>query len=149
MVRNALMTDAKFIQDLVNSYAKDGMMLPLSINEVYENILKYFVYEEDGKVIGCCALYPSWEDLAEIRSLAVDKNLHKKGVGRILVEKCIEKAKEIGVKKVFALTYQTEFFSKLGFRVIDKNELPKKIWSDCLKCCKFPDCDETAMIKEI
>ncbi|MGA1862661.1 N-acetyltransferase [Deferribacter thermophilus] len=149
MVRNAKMQDAKAIQQLVNSYAKDGLMLTLSINEIYENILKFLVYEEEDRVIGCCALYPSWEDLAEIRSLAVEKNVHKRGIGRLLVEKCIEKAREIGIKKVFALTYQVEFFKKLGFEVVDKNDLPKKIWSDCLKCCKFPDCDEFAMIKEI
>ncbi|KAA0257418.1 N-acetyltransferase [Deferribacter autotrophicus] len=149
MVRNAIMKDAKIIQQLVNSYAKNGEMLPLSINEVYENILKYFVYEEDDKIYGCCALFPSWEDLAEIRSLAVFQNEHKRGIGRILVEHCIKKAKELGITKVFALTYKVEFFEKLGFKIIDKEKLPKKIWSDCLKCSKFPDCDEIAVIKEI
>jgi amino-acid N-acetyltransferase len=107
------------------------------------------VWEEEGFIRGCCALHPAWEDLAEIRSLAVDNTFHKKGVGKKLVEYCINRATEFGIKNIFALTYKPEFFKKLGFDEISKDLLPKKIWSDCLKCPMFPDCDEIAMMKRL
>lgn len=143
------MADAKNIQNLVNTYARNGEMLPLSINDVYEKILEFVVWEEDGEIIGCSALHPTWEDLAEIRSVAVKPDVKKKGVGRAVVENCIETAVRLGISKVFLLTYVPGFFSKLGFTIVEKEELPKKIWSDCLKCAKFPDCDEIAMMKSL
>ncbi|ADD68179.1 GCN5-related N-acetyltransferase [Denitrovibrio acetiphilus DSM 12809] len=149
MIRKALMTDAKDIQNLVNTYAKGGEMLPLSINEIYEKILEFVVWEENGELIGCCAIHPTWDNLAEIRSVAVRPDTVKKGVGKALVERSIETAAILGITKVFLLTYVPEFFRKLGFTEVEKEMLPKKIWSDCLKCAKFPDCDEIAMMKTL
>jgi amino-acid N-acetyltransferase len=143
------MADANSIQLLVNSFAGRGQMLMLSKNEIYEKIFEFMVYEKDGEVAGVCALHPMWEDLAEIRSLAVSEKIHKCGIGGSLVSAQLERAKEFGLCKVFTLTYMENFFSKQGFNIISKEELPKKIWTDCLKCVKFPDCDEIAMIKEL
>lgn len=144
-IRKAIVSDAEKIQFLINEYAKQGLMLPRSINSIYENIRDFWVYEENGEIVGACALTIFWSDLAEIRSLAVDKNYVRRGIGSALVKKAIEEAREIGIKKVFTLTYQVDFFKKLGFKEIDKNTLPQKIWRDCINCIKFPNCDETAM----
>lgn len=149
MIRNAHIKDVKEIQYLVNHFASKGEMLTLSLNEIYEKIFEFAVWEENGEIVGCCALHPTWENLAEIRSLAVDKQQAGKGIGKKLVQYCIKKALEIQIHRVFALTYQVDFFINSGFSVIDKEELPQKIWTDCLKCVKFPNCDETAVIKEI
>lgn len=146
MIRLAGMKDAKSIQKLVNSYAKQGEMLQLSLNEIYEKIFEFAVWDEEGSVKGCCALHPAWENLAEIRSLAVDNTFHKKGAGKKLVQFCLERAEEFGIKNIFALTYKPDFFEKLGFKEVTKDLLPKKIWSDCLKCPMFPECDEIAMM---
>lgn len=148
MIRDAKISEAKVIQSLVNAYAKKGEMLSLSLNDIYEKIFEFMLFEENGEVLGCCAIHPSWEDLAEVRSLAVREDAFGRGIGRALVESAINKAREFGIKNVFALTYKPEFFQKMGFREIKKENLPKKIWSDCLKCPMFPDCDEIAVIKE-
>ncbi|SMP13839.1 amino-acid N-acetyltransferase [Desulfurobacterium pacificum] len=144
-VRKALISDAEKIQYLINEYAKQGLMLPRSINSIYENIRDFWVCEENGEVVGTCALTIFWSDLAEIRSLAVAPEHVRKGIGTLLVKKSLEEAKELGIERVFTLTYQVEFFKKLGFKEIDKNSLPHKIWRDCINCVKFPNCDETAM----
>ena len=125
-IRKAIVSDAEKIQFLINEYAKQGLMLPRSINSIYENIRDFWVYEENGEIVGVCALTIFWSDLAEIRSLAVDKNYVRRGIGSALVKKAIEEAREIGIKKVFTLTYQVDFFKKLGFKEIDKNTLPQK-----------------------
>jgi amino-acid N-acetyltransferase len=124
-------------------------MLPLSINEVYEKVLEFVVWEDNGTIVGCCAIHPTWDDLAEIRSVAVHPDVKKNGIGKALVERSIETAANLGITKVFLLTYVPEFFRKLGFSEVEKEMLPKKIWSDCLKCAKFPDCDEIAMMKQL
>ncbi len=144
-LRKAKMKDAERIQFLINEYAKQGLMLPRSINSIYEHIRDFWVYEENREILGTCALTIFWNDLAEVRSLAVDPGHLRRGIGTALVEKAIEEAKEFGINRVFTLTYQVEFFEKLGFKVIDKNSLPHKIWRDCINCVKFPNCDETAM----
>jgi amino-acid N-acetyltransferase len=100
-------------------------------------------------VVGICALHICWDELAELRSLAVQEEFRKRGIGEKLVKSCLEESKFLGVKRVFALTYQPEFFERMGFKKVDKNVLPHKIWTDCLKCIKFPDCDEMAVVKEI
>lgn len=145
MIRKAVMSDASAIQALVNGFAKEGQMLMLSKNDIYERIFEYFVYESETGIIGVCALHPMWIDLAEIRSLAVDTTLQRGGIGAQLVRAQLERAKEMKFDKVFTLTYKQAFFEKLGFYVISKEHLPKKIWTDCLKCVKYPDCDEIAM----
>jgi amino-acid N-acetyltransferase len=150
-IRGALIADAKRIQALVNSFAVKGDMLMLNLNDVVEKIMEFCVFEnaEDNTLAGVCALHPTWLDIAEIRSLAVEKTLHRKGIGKLLVLKQLEWAKALGFKRVFTLTYKSGFFASLGFTEIAKDELPKKMWTDCLKCMKYPDCDETAMIKHI
>ena len=146
MVRSAKISDARTIHQLLLKYAGDGLVLPRSLSDLYENIRNFYVYEEPGgTVIGAVCLHISWEDLAEVRSLAVAEQASGQGVGRKLVEQCLTEAREIGIHKVFALTYKVAFFEKMGFREIEKSELPHKIWGDCIKCAKFPECDETAM----
>lgn len=146
-IRKARISDLVYIQKLINSYAKKEEMLPRSLNELYENVRDYVVCEERGAVSGACALHIMWEDLAEIRSLAVDKHYQKRGVGKKLIQRCLKDATSLGIRKVFALTYYPEFFKKLGFIDIDKSDLPQKIWGDCLRCPKFPECNEHAVIK--
>ncbi len=148
-IRKAVLGDVKEIAALVADFAKKGDMLPRPLTEIYTTIRDFVVYIEDGVVLGACALHISWEDIAEVRSLAVDDRASSKGVGAELVARCLEDAKPLGVKKVFALTYKTEFFEKLGFHQVDKEVLPQKIWSDCVKCMKFPNCDENAVIIEL
>ncbi|HAZ09578.1 MAG: GNAT family N-acetyltransferase [Omnitrophica bacterium GWA2_41_15] len=149
MIRKATIDDIKDIQELINFYAKEDRMLPRSLNELYENIRDFFVYEEAGKILGCCALHIAWESLAEVKSLAVDESKQKKGIGSMLVKQAMEDAKKLKVKKVFALTYVPIFFEKLGFKRIEHAELPHKIWSECIKCVKFPDCAENALALDI
>lgn len=150
MIRKARMGDVKAIQKLVAEYAKKGDMLPRSLSEIYENLRDYFVFTEDGgEVVGSAAIHIMWEDLAEVRSVAVREDRKRRGVGTRLVEACISEAIVLGITRVFALTYRPEFFEKLGFFRVDKSELPQKIWTDCLKCSKFPDCDEVALLADL
>jgi amino-acid N-acetyltransferase len=145
-IRKAKISDLKQAQKLVNDYAKREQMIPRSLNELYETVRDFIVCELNGHVCGVCALHIMWEDLAEIRSLAVENRHQNKGIGRSLVKQCLRDAKALGIKKVFALTYQPEFFRKLGFADTDKASLPQKIWGDCVRCPRFPECDENAVI---
>lgn len=149
MIRKATVEDVKKIQKLVNFHAKRDRMLPRSLNELYDSVRNFFVYCEGKNIYGCCALDVDWEDLAEIKSLAVAKSREGRGIGGKLLAECIKDAKKLKIKKVFALTYVPEFFGKFGFTVIDKKNLPHKIWSECIKCVYFPNCKEIAMMKEI
>ncbi len=148
-IRKARASDIKAIHKLVNEFAKKGEMIPRSLNDLYENIRDIFVYEDSGEMKGVCALHILWEDLAEIRSLAVKLEARGIGIGRRLVNTCLKEAKKLGMTKVFALTYHPDFFRKLGFRDIDKMKLPHKIWGECMKCPKFPECDESAVIIDL
>ena len=135
---------------LINGYAEERRMLSRSLNHLYEHIREFFVYEdENGEVKGCCASHITWDNLAEIKALAVAKEVGKKGIGRELVNECIKDAKNLGVNQAFALTYVDGFFLKLGFRIISRDDLPHKVWRECIHCPKFPDCDEIAVIKEV
>lgn len=149
MVRKARIPDAKAIHKLLLGYARDGLMLSRSLSELYEAIRDFYVFEEEGAVLGAVCLHICWEDLAEVRSLAVADGVGGKGVGRQLVQTCLEEARGLGLKRVFALTYKPGFFEKLGFHLIEKSELPQKIWGDCMKCPKFPECDEIALSIEL
>jgi amino-acid N-acetyltransferase len=149
MMRKATFMDVKAIQSLVNQYADSGQMLPRTLNELYEHLRDFHVYEDKGSLVGVCALHVSWEGLAEIRSLAVRQDRVKSGIGAQLVRQCLAEAAELRVERVFVLTYQAGFFKKLGFTEVDKKELPHKIWTDCLNCVKFPDCDESALMIKI
>ncbi|HEK25372.1 MAG: N-acetyltransferase [Hydrogenobaculum sp.] len=146
-IRKAKIKDAPFIHELINEYAKEGVLLPRSLSSIYENIRDFFVATDNEKVIGVCALHIVWEDLAEIKSLAVEKNYVKRGIGKALVERCLEDASYYDIKTVFVLTYQVDFFKKMGFKLIQKETLPHKIWGECINCSKFPSCDEIAMSK--
>lgn len=145
MIRKAVVADVPDVQRLVNYFADKNEMLPRSLNTIYENVRDFFVIEEQGRIIGCCALHVTWGDLAEVKSLAVDESAQGKQLGRILVEACLSEARELGVPRAFALTYVPGFFEKLGFVRIDKSTLPQKIWSECINCHKFPDCGEEAV----
>jgi len=149
MIRKATACDVKKIQALINSYAKKDLMLARSLNELYENLRDFFIYEENGRAIGCCALHVCWQDLAEIKSLAVEPRYRQKGIGAKLLGAAKDEARELGIAKIFALTYVPDFFKKQGFRRADKAKLPQKIWGECIKCVKFPDCDETALVLEL
>ncbi len=149
MIRKARIEDAKAIHKLLSEYATAGKMLPRTLAGIYQTIRSFYIYENHGQVAGIACLQIWWADLAEVRSLAVDAAHAGKGCGRQLVEACLQEAQELGISRVFALTYQQEFFSRMGFEVIEKRELPQKIWGDCMQCPKFPDCDEIAMAKSI
>jgi len=148
LVRKALMRDAPAIHRLIKAYADQGVLLPVSLAEVYERLRDFYVCEMDGEIVGCGALRVVWEDLAEVRSLAVREDRLRRGVGRGIAAECIKDARALGIPRVFALTYQPEFFAKLGFRPISKDRLPHKIWLDCVMCPKFPNCDEQALVLE-
>ena len=149
MIRKARLADVKSIQTLVNQYAESGQMLPRTLNELYEQLRDFHVYEQDGVLAGVCALHVSWDGLAEIRSLAVHRDFTRRGIGSALVRQCLNEASSLQVERVFVLTYQDGFFKKLGFVDVDKKELPHKIWTDCLNCVKFPNCDESSLIISI
>jgi amino-acid N-acetyltransferase len=134
---------------LVNETAQKGLVLPKSLNQVYQNIRDFIVYEESGQIVACAALHVLWEDLAEVRSLVVQTQRRGNGLGRQLVASLVKQARELGVPRVFALTYQQDFFTAVGFHPIAKEELPHKIWADCIDCVKFPNCDEAAVILEL
>ncbi|MCX8031389.1 MAG: N-acetyltransferase [Thermodesulfovibrionales bacterium] len=146
IIRKAKIPDIKQIHKFINEFAKKEVLLARSLTELYEGVRDFMVCEENGVLKGVCALRILWEDLAEIRSLAVKEEFQKSGIGSALVKECLKEAKDLGLKRVFALTYQPDFFKKIGFKDIDKSKLPQKIWGDCLKCPKFPECDEHAVI---
>jgi amino-acid N-acetyltransferase len=146
-IRKAKTSDLKQVQKLINDFAKREEMIPRSLNELYETLRDFVICEDNGNICGVCALHIMWEDLAEIRSLAVDKKYQKIGMGKKLVTQCLKEAKALGIKRIFALTYHPEFFKKIGFIDIDKSSLPQKIWGDCLRCPRFPECNEHAVIK--
>ncbi len=145
IIRKAKLSDTEAIHKLVNHYAKKGLMLARSRSAIYEYIRNYSVMEDEGEVIGIGALSILWVDLAEIRTLAVSEDYAGKGIGKQLVEHFLAEAKELGIEKVFTLTYQIEFFQKCGFHIISKENMPHKVWKDCLNCPKFPNCDEVLM----
>lgn len=149
MIRAARLIDVPRIQEIINSHAELGKMLFKSYADLYENIRDFAVYEENGQVVGCVALGIIWADMAEVRSLAVDSACIGRGIGKKLVQWCIDDARRLGIRKVMSLTYEQRFFEKLGFIVVDKDTLPLKVWTDCVKCPKNLNCDEIAMVREL
>jgi amino-acid N-acetyltransferase len=151
-IRKAILGDVRAVHKLLNHYADQGLLLPRPLSELYDHVRDFFVLEDSDQretIAGVCGLGICWEDLAEIRSLAIAEGQQGKGFGRQLVRTCLEEATHLGLRKVFTLTYVPKFFIKMGFREVDKSVLPHKIWSDCLKCAKFPNCDETALMIEL
>ncbi|MBF0317687.1 MAG: N-acetyltransferase [Nitrospirae bacterium] len=161
-IRKATVADATALHKLINDFASIQLMLPRSLHTIYGNIREYFVCCEDDNspepfleipvetitktLVGVCALHILWEDLAEVKSLAVHPSSQRRGLGGQLLDSCLKEAISLGVGRVFALTYVPEFFIKHGFEKIDKSLLPHKTWGDCINCPKFPSCDEQAVI---
>jgi len=145
-VERAKISDVAQMHELINSFADKGEMLPRSLSEIYENVRDYFVIREVERVVACAALHVIWSDLAEIKSVAVAEGSQGQGIGVQLVQACLKEAKELGIPTVFCLTYKPAFFEGLGFSQLDKLELPRKVWGECYRCPKFPDCDEVALI---
>jgi amino-acid N-acetyltransferase len=145
-VEKARIPDVPRMHKLINGFADRGLMLPRPLSEIYEYIRDFFVIREGGEIIACGALHIEWSDLAEIRSVAVAEENQNKGLGARIVAACLAEAGGLGIKTVFCFTYQPEFFKKHGFADIDKMELPRKVWTDCFRCPKFPNCDEMALV---
>ena len=145
-LEKAKIPDVPQMHQLINSFANKGEMLPRPLSELYESIRDFFVIREGERVIACAALHVSWSDLAEIRSVTVAEDSQGKGLGDQLVAACLKEAAELGINTIFCFTYQPKFFKRHKFKDIDKMELPRKVWTDCFRCPKFPNCDETALI---
>ncbi len=145
-IRKARIWDAEKIHLLIEPFARQDEMLHRSVSEICENLRDYFVAEEDGRLIGCCALHVNTPELAEIKALAVAPEAQGKGVGTALVKACIEEAQELGIATVFVLTYRPPFFERMGFRRVEKSTLPHKVWNECIYCNKFPVCGEEALV---
>ncbi|MDA8217278.1 MAG: N-acetyltransferase [Dehalococcoidales bacterium] len=148
-IRRATIRDVTQIQQLVNGLAETGALLPRALSELYENLRDYYVVADEERVVACCALHICWEDLAEVRSLAVDGAHQGQQLGRGLVQRCLEEAELLGLATVFTLTRKPEFFEHCGFWRVDVAELPRKIWGECFRCPKFPNCDEVALIHKM
>ena len=155
VVRKARIADVKPIHYLLMEWASKEMLLPRSLSQLYTHVREFFVIESQNKhtgekrIIGCCALSIIWEDLAEIRSLAVMEDCCGRGYGRLLMDEAEKEARELGLKRLFALTYQVAFFEHMGFAKVSKDTLPQKVWSDCINCPRFPDCDEVAVARTL
>lgn len=145
-VRTARVGDAERIQELINYWARQDEMLLRPLSEIYDFLRDFVVWEQDGRILGTCALHVDWKDLAEVRSLAIDPAEQGRGIGTALVRRCLDEAREIGIGRIFALTYRPTFFERFGFAVCSKDDLPRKVWSECVRCHKFPECDETALM---
>jgi amino-acid N-acetyltransferase len=149
LVDKAGVRDAAEIHSLVNQFAQRGDMLPRTPAEVYENLRDFFVLRDGRQLLACVALHIVWEDLAEVRSLAVREESQAQGLGAILVQACVEEARSLGLTTLFALTYRPAFFEKLGFSQADVMSLPRKVWNECYRCPKFPGCNEIAMVLDL
>lgn len=151
-LRKATIQDVPSIHGLLLRFSRQGVLLPRSYSDLYRHLRDFFVLADSGdaSIKGCCALSITWQNLAEIRSLIVVEGLQQQGWGRRLVDTCLSEALILGIYRVFTLTYETPFFTKLGFEEVSKEQLPQKVWADCLNCPKFPDgCDEVAMLMEL
>jgi amino-acid N-acetyltransferase len=148
-IRTAAISDVPTIHRLLEGYAKQGNLLPRTLNELYRHLRDFFVVEVDGKFAGCGALEIFTDDLGEVRSLMVEDEFKGHGLGRLIVERIIQEARTIGLKRLMALTYVPPFFHKLGFRTVPKEALPEKVWGVCVKCYKFNHCDEIAVLLEL
>jgi amino-acid N-acetyltransferase len=147
LIRPATIHDVPRIGDIINSHAELGKMLFKSYAQLYEDLRDFCVIEKDGRVVGTVALSIIWADLAEVRSLAVDDDFRGQGIGRRLVEWCVDEARRLQIRRIMSLTYEQGFFEKLGFEVVAKETLPLKVWSDCVRCPKRDGCDEIAMVR--
>ncbi len=148
-LRRARAADIEAIHRLINHFAERDEMLPRSLNELYENLRDLYLVEDAHEVVACCSLHVTWRDLAELKGLAVREDHRGQRLGQQLVEACLEDARTLGLPRVFLLTYIPRYFERFGFREVEKAELPQKVWSECIRCPKFPDCGEVSMILDI
>jgi amino-acid N-acetyltransferase len=151
MIRKATVADVEAIHRILKEHADRGELLPRALSDLYDDLRDFTLFqdEDSGPIIGVCALHVCWEDLAEIRSLAVSEQHQGGGIGSELVAAALAEARDLGIRRVFTLTYQPDFFDKYGFKIVEKAALPQKVWTECIKCVKFPDCDEVAMLKQL
>ena len=147
--RRAKFSDVESIHQIVNYYAEQGLMLARSRNSIYESLRDFILAEDNGTVVGVGGLHLVWDELAEIRAMAIAPEYAGKGIGMSIVERLAEDARELGVKTLFTLTYQPGFFAKANFHEVPKERLSQKVWKDCINCSKFPNCDEIAMIRPL
>ena len=144
-IRKARMSDVEPIHQLITEFSRREFMLPRSRSDLYDSLRDFVVADRGGRIIGCGALTIEWDNLAEIKSVAVGRPYQRRGIGRRLVKACLAEARRLGIGRVFALTMAPEFFGSLGFQRVERDSLPHKVWSDCVNCPKFPDCDELAV----
>ncbi|MGQ9858376.1 MAG: N-acetyltransferase [Thermodesulfobacteriota bacterium] len=149
VLRKAKVADARAIHRVLETYAARGLLLQRPLWDIYSHIREFHVWEEDGILVGVCALHIVWEELAELRSFCVMESHRGRGIGRMLATASIEEGQELGVRRVFVLTYIPNYFRKMGFHEVEKSELPQKVWADCIHCVKFPECDEIPLLKEL
>jgi len=149
LLRPAIIRDVPRISEIVNSHAQLGKMLFKSFAQLYEDLRDFAVYERDGEVVGCVGVSIIWADMAEVRSLAVNSDYMGQGIGKKLVQWSIDETRRLGIRRLMSLTYEQTFFEKLGFAVVEKDTLPLKVWSDCVRCPKRDGCDEIAMVHEL
>ena len=147
--RKATMKDAEDLHTLINEFAEKGLMLPRSRNTIYESLREFTVMMDEGKLVGTGALHIIWDNLAEIRALAIHPDYQHQGLGQQLIAMLLNEAIAMEIHQVFALTYQVDFFTKCGFRIVSKEQMSPKVWKECINCPKFPNCDEVAMIKDL
>jgi amino-acid N-acetyltransferase len=147
--RKAKMQDVEGLHQLINDFAEKGLMLPRSRNMLYEALREFTVIEAGKDLVGAGALHVTWDNLAEIRALAIKSEYQGRGFGKQLIGQLLEDSLQLGITRVFALTYQSEFFKRCGFREVTKEELPHKVWKECINCPKFPNCDEVAVVREL
>ncbi|MDY6834999.1 MAG: N-acetyltransferase [Chloroflexota bacterium] len=148
-VAKARICDATQIHQLINHFAAKDEMLPRALSDIYENLRDVFVVRERDKVVACASLHIYWADMAEVRGVAVIEKRQKRGMGANLVQSCLDEASRLGIPTVFCLTYKPAFFERIGFNQVDKMQLPRKVWSECYSCPKFPNCDEVAMVFDV
>src|SRR5258706_10478839 len=149
-IRKARMEDVRAMHQLLNRFADKRELLPRSIAEIYENLQQFYVADHRGKVIGTCALYVTWDNLAEVKALAVEEKYQGQGLGKKLLEAVTLTAKALHIRRLFTLTIRTGFFERFGFNHVSKDHLPHKVWTECVKCVYFPDrCVEYAMVKDL
>lgn len=145
-VEKAKIHDVPQMHRLINGFGMRGLMLSRSMSELYEFMRDFYVVRNGGEVVGCGAIHICWGDLAEIKAVAVAESMQRQGVGSAIVRACIAEAGDIGVPEIFVLTYEPGFFARFGFKQVNLMDLPRKVWGECQRCAKYPDCDETAMI---
>jgi len=148
-IRSAAATDVKLIHDLLAPLAANSIILERDEDDIFQHLQEFLVADYDGHMVGAVAMHVYGENLAEIRSLVVEPAYQQHGIGRLLVEGCEQWLAGLGVGQVFALTYVSSFFSRLGYEIVSKESLPHKIWTVCVHCSRFADCDEVAVQKKL